>query len=499
MSRPVVTEQLLYNKIAGSISAVTTEQIFIPVNGTSFSYHGTNEIRIRLATPVENAFLDDRHSVVRMNVENPNNFPIYFDTLSSSIIKAVRIESGGVALENTNNYNALLNLLLEHFSSNEFNNEMALLSGFTNVPLKAGDKLDLKKDGGKNYGTNVILPNGGSRQICIPLISALLKTKLIPLCFLGNSFLEIILTLEDGRVAFLCDGECTTAGGVTTYNVPDATARDVKYSVTGVEYVSTIISIRNNEMVGALGKQLLSDGLYFCGKSYACYNNIIPSSASNSISFNIPDKSQSLAYIISACYLAQGDPRFSNLQSGLYGTTSIQYQVGSEYMPRTKAISYTSDNVIQPYLQLQKVSSNGFFSTNNSTSITLNSFSRQSPNTILDFGSTANDLSTGKVANHVRPSSFCNAYSFQNFHNLQGNAEVGLNTVTLSLPLTINLTRDPTTYYDLEGKYLDNAPGSEPTEKTKATKAIPLVNFLSWCVSDTIWRLSPSGTFEVLR
>lgn len=494
MSRPVVTEQLLYNKISNSISAVASEQIFIPVNGTSFSYHGTNEIRIRLATPVENAFLDDRHSYVRMSVENPNPMAIYFDTLSSSIIKSVRLESGGVALENTNNYGALMNLLLEHFSSNEFNNEMAILSGFTNVALK-GDKLDLENDATKNYGTNVIQPRS-SRQITIPLISSLLKTKLIPLCFLGNSFLEIILELQDPRIAFLCDGRINEAGA---YAITDTVARDIKYTVSGVEYVSNIISIRNNEMVGALGKQLLSDGLYFCGKTYTCYNNIIPVGAPDSISFNIPDKSQSLAYAISACYLGQADPRFSNLQSGLYGTTSIQYQVGSEYMPRTRPISYTSENVIQPYLHLQKVSSNGFFSTNNSTSITLNSFSRQSPNTILDFGSTGAELSTGNVgraSNFVRPSSFCNAYSFQSFDNMMGNAEVGLNTVTLSLPLTINLTRKKSTYFDLEGKYIDN---TDVKINTSATKDIPQVNFFTWCVSDVIWRLSPSGVFEMMK
>ncbi len=493
MSRPVVTEQLLYNKIGNSLNAVASEQIFIPVNGTSFSYTGTNEIRIRLATPVENAFLDDRHSYIRMNVENPNNFPLYFDTLSSSIIKAVRLESAGVALENTNNYGALMNLLLEHFSSNEFNAEMSILSGFTNLKLD-DDKLDLKGDtNDKNYGTNVILPKS-SRQICIPLISSLLKTKLIPLCFLGNSFLEIILELQDPRIAFLCNGSYDTTS--STYKVSDTDARNIQYSVSGVEYVSNIISIRNNEMVGALGKQLLSDGLYFCGKTYTCYNNIIPSGAPDMMSFNIPDKSQSLAYVLSACFLAQPDPRFSNLQSGLYGTTSIQYQVGSEYMPRTKPISYNSENVIQPYLQLQRVSSSGFFNTNNSTSITLNQFSRQSANSILDFGSTANVLGTSKTSNFVRPSSFCNAYSFQSFDNMSGNAEVGLNTVTLSLPLTINLTRTTSTYFDLEGKYMD---GTDVKTKNTATKAIPLVNFFTWCVSDCIWRLTPSGVFEMMK
>ena len=498
-NHPKVTDQLMYNRISGSVPAVTSEQIFGTVNANTFSYSGQQEMILKLSTGTENAFLDARHSFIRMKVKNTSTVPIYFDTLASSIIRRLQIQAGGITIENMDHYNALMNILLEHWSSQEFNNEMKILSSFPNASKLADGTYDFTNTAGVNYGMNQILPND-TKTICIPLISSFMNSKLLPLCFLANSFLELHLFLEDPRVAFLTQATKKTVNGTDIAGSTNAEASAVNYEVSNVEMVCNIISIRDNSLVSALGQMLLSDGLHICGKTWTCYNNVMEAGAKSNYTFTINDRSQSMCYIINGMYVAQPDSRVSNLSSGVFGSTAFRYQVGSEYYPRAKAITYNSksidDSFISPYLQLQRVSSNGFFSTNNKTSVDFNSYSCQNPNTLLDFGASPVAFD-GTCVNSVRPSSFCQAYSFCSFDNMT-SAEVGLNTALLSLPLTLNIDRDITTYYG--GKKADGSDYKKNTDGTVVNApSIPMLNLYSWVCSDIIWKLNSSGMFETLK
>ena len=124
-----VPSTVLYVRPEASTPAVTTEVVFIPDSISDFSYGTSQYINIPIRTSISNAFLDARHSFLRMTVKNPNAFPIYFDGLSSSIIKKFMITAGGVTLSNVDYYNRLVDLLMEHWGSDDFTREMAILCG----------------------------------------------------------------------------------------------------------------------------------------------------------------------------------------------------------------------------------------------------------------------------------------------------------------------------------------------------------------------------------
>ena len=210
---------VMYSKVEQSTPAVTTQVIFIPDNQVKFSYQETQNIHIPIRTAVENAFMDGRSSFLRFTIKNDNAYDIILDGLSSSIFKRLTINAGGQTIQNIPEYNRLCELLQKHFSSDDYFNEMGILSG---ARLGHEDNYSLFPSVDK-VGYNTI-PAGKSRQYTIPLLSGFLMTKLLPLCFMSVANLNIELLLDDPRNAFVAEHRGTNTE-FATLNTAFGTAK----------------------------------------------------------------------------------------------------------------------------------------------------------------------------------------------------------------------------------------------------------------------------------
>lgn len=493
-----VPTSVFFSRPTSSTPAITTEVSFIPDSTSEFSYSSSQFINIPIRTSIENAFLDARHSFIRMTVHNTNAFDIYFDGLSSSIIKKFTITAGGITLSNVDNYNRLVDLLMEHWASDDFQREMAILSAQTE---KKGDDGELLGGlFGGNSGNNKI-PANSTRIVAIPVISQFLLSKLIPLCFMSNAFLTINLMLEDPRIAFLTEGT----------NAPtQADGNLLNYKVSNIEYVCSVVSFRDNNLVQSLGKVMLNEGLYIHGTDYTCYTHTINNSLGPNLNHNIPDRSQSMKYILNAFYQALPDSKFSNIQSCVAGTTSYQVRLGGVNYPQTRPIEYNTggnNNFIHPYLQLQRVSSNGYFSSNNHTNVELSTFSRQNANSIQQYSRTCiggnayepAGADVAPTANKVYTSSFVQCLGFESFANASG-VECGINTALLNVPITLQITRDIRTYKDTQQGALGYGlrAGAGVGGQLDGTE-FPDFIMTTWVAYDVIWKLDNTGLWTVLK
>ena len=237
-----------------------------------------------------------------------------------------------------------------------------------------------------------------------------------------------------------------------------------------------------------------------------------------------------MKYILNAFYNSLPDYKFSSIQSGVFGTNSYQVQLGGVNYPQSRPIYYNGGggtikgNFIQPYLAIQKVSSNGYFSTSNHTTVELLTYSKQSPNSLAYFGNYANNLNAvsgniytpqtngatavvaaaanfnlGVAANAIAPvtantiyqGSFVQALSFESFANANG-VECGINTALLNVPININIGRDPISYTD---PTIFNTLGVNTID----VSGIPQLTMITFVASDIIWRLNSQGLFEILK
>ena len=178
-SKPVVSSQLDYSKIKQTIAATVQEQSFLPIGNSDFSYSGTQEIVIKLATATDGAFADMKHSYLRMKVNNTNTYDIFFDGLASSIIQDFTVSINGISAETIQDYNVLMNSLMAHFGSASFSKELAITSGAPNAPLSSG-AFDISSTAGTNYGTQIIKA-GSSTIVSIPVVSAFLQSRIMTL------------------------------------------------------------------------------------------------------------------------------------------------------------------------------------------------------------------------------------------------------------------------------------------------------------------------------
>ena len=432
---------------------------------------------------------------------------------------------------------------MEHWGSDDFTREMAILAG---SPVKQGTSWE----SGAKAGVGIIsgankIPAQSSVQVCLPIISSFLLSKLMPLCFMSNAFLTLNLQLEDPRIAFIMDGTNTVAEN-TANNALLNPFIDMAHpgcpQITMVEYVSSIVSFRDNTLVQKLGQMLISEGLYIHGTDYSTYINNWGASGSNgtqSVTYTIPDRSQSMKYIMNAFYDSAPSVKYSQIQSNVAGTNSYQVRLGGVNYPQARPVYYNGGggtsrgNFIHPYMILQKVSSNGYFSTNNHTAVELPTFSRQSCNSLMDIPAvsgvvydcvqTAGLVSTiaqplpnlttalltapgGQAAtpanaNTVYNGSFVQTMSFESFPNA-GGVECGINTALLAVPINIDITRDISSFNDVMGYGALNTGAAINSANfgnmVQCCATFPTYQMLTWVAKDVIWRLSPSGLWECM-
>ena len=136
----VAPPQVNYDNVLPlAIESRSNRREFLPVNGQTFSNSGGSNI-VRIDVNAD-SMLDATHSYLECNVNNTNSTANNFLSLNGfgpSWIQRLRIESGGVVLEDINEYSRLYSMLLLNQCPKEYiKNNMALM-GLYSVSKSAG-------------------------------------------------------------------------------------------------------------------------------------------------------------------------------------------------------------------------------------------------------------------------------------------------------------------------------------------------------------------------
>ena len=200
------TQKLNYSEVspqASSSRAVRTETV--PTNGSSFNMN--QEIILDLPSNLNNTFCDFQSSYIKATVTNNDDAAFNFSAGGfPSCIKQIILELGGQTLFSCDNWNTLYEMMLSLDTSESFRkNAGARLFG-------AGESFE---------GASVAL-NGGTRQICFPLVlTPLMANRYFPL--IGRDRLRIRLVLDTSARSLL--GAATDAQvaisniSLVTYNL----------------------------------------------------------------------------------------------------------------------------------------------------------------------------------------------------------------------------------------------------------------------------------------
>lgn len=344
-----------------AIPSSSNRRKFFPNNGDTFSPTGTNIIRIDVNA---DSMLDASHSYLEMTIRNDaaagNN--LYKD-IGCPQIKRLRIESGGVTLEDIHEYGRLYGMLeLSQFSVDNFTNENGVLLGQSNQISKVGALGASVKNNACYTGfhdDNVLIGSGLSRTFCIPMVSALLNCeKYVPL-ILANAGITLEITLCPNLEIGVCG---------TALDVPVAVAP--VYSVSKVCYNAHLVDLDRSFYDALRMEMAVSGSIALNGQTWKHYSAQIPA-LSPSASINIPARQKSIKSIFStfrnSTFNTNAGANLSHFSTCVYqrqGVTSWNYRIGSVNYPQSAvAVSATNlspslSEVLKAFGKLGDISTN---------------------------------------------------------------------------------------------------------------------------------------------
>jgi len=324
------------------ISAKSQRRLFMPSTGDNYTNDGTNICRIDINA---DSMLDTAQSYLMFNFRNDSADNIILDS-GQPLISRIRIESGGVVLEDIQNYNHLVGGILTPANAGVSNLQQNKLQR-TLASLSSDNSARTCGVGTLTYGTNVAgtESNGGSaisqnvnQTQCYKLHTALLDNeKYLPLVLMNAG-----LTIEI---------EWDTSGSIGVVN--GATAVD--WSISGVRYVSHLVDLDRSFYDRLRMVQQNSGGvLQIAGQSFRSFTASIQNGATNS-NVNIPCRVKSIKSIFWKSSRATQNTTFFDLSAGGHlNTSEYQLRIGATTYPPTSVKVNATTNKIEPYMELQK-------------------------------------------------------------------------------------------------------------------------------------------------
>mgnify|MGYP003664432778 CR=1 FL=1 len=410
----VAPSQLNYDdQLPIAIESKSQRREFYPEGGSVYGPNGgahPNVVRIPINA---DSMLDVQNSYLRFNITSAkaSSGTMGFD-FPQSIIKRVRISSGGVVLEDINSYNRLYcgilyptqattGMLKEGtISSSQSNNSIGAVVGSTTVVNVA------------NAPTHNVLAQfatATTQSHTVHLASGLLNMdKYIPLVMMNAGF---IIELEFDVV-----GSIGIASGAFT-NI-DWTVSDIRYMAHLVDLQRDFYDRLRMVMEGSGGV------LQLAGQTYRHFSGSFPASSA-SASINVPARVKSIKSIffkntVEADIALNTTYGISN--SITKGITSYQFRIGSVVYPPT-AVQVGDDNKGEAYQELRKAF--GTVGSLDHGGVLLNSASYLASPTACAL--------TGGV-----PVLAPYALDFEAFNRTA--LESGVNSADRSLPITLELT-----------------------------------------------------------
>jgi hypothetical protein len=329
------------------IQATSHRRLFFPSTGDKYSPGGSNIIRIDINY---DGLLDTAQSYLMFKFKNTSTKKMKLD-LGQPVISRLRVESGGVVLEDIQDYNQLLGGILvpsqsgfgnfhhESFNTNLGTGKVTTASNDNQLAacgyLQRNTSADTEQNA--NNFTGVIGP-GDEFTMCYKLVSGLLDNdKYLPLVLM-NAGLTISLELSPGN-----------AVGVSEHGDPV----DIDYEVSAVRYVAHLIDLQRDFYTAMRGAQQQAGGnLTIAGTSFRSYTATVGTGLENTL--NIPARVRSIKSVFWKISTADSNQQY-NLSTGNHANiSSYQLKISATNYPPTAVNVNAVTNKIEPYLELQK-------------------------------------------------------------------------------------------------------------------------------------------------
>jgi len=393
----VAPRQVNYDNILPlAIESRSNRREFLPVNGQSFSNsNGATIIRIDVNA---DSMLDATHSYLECDITNNTTTANSFLALNGfgpSWIERLRIESGGVVIEDINEYSRLyamlsLNQCPEKFIQNNFNNmgmydtqtsgnllttgavaletvgssagnvagvgsvncetelhynmsQQNIISGVSTTTTNAqvaDAAANRPTDGG--LALHHRIAQNGTKKMCIPLVSGFLNMdKYIPLIMMNAGF-----TLE----LHLCSANRI---GITQTEAPD-TAQGAKidsaWTLTNVKYVAHLIDLDRSFYDRLRAVMESSAGvLQLAGQTYRHYVGSIPNSQGPH-TVTIPARVKSVKSIFGTFIDSTQMGSNANFDTSVFQNgylSKYRFEIGSVRYPQTDVDADSEENFVE--------------------------------------------------------------------------------------------------------------------------------------------------------
>lgn len=482
----VAPPQVNYDNVLPlAIESRSNRREFLPVNGQSFS-NSTGSTICRIDVNAD-SMLDATHSYLECRITNDaaaGNF-LSLNGFSPSWIQRLRIESGGVVLEDINEYSRLYAMLVLNQCPKEYiRNNLALMGlyqehksatlnaaaaervfdlvsngattgvgGATSTPAitdlhynmssrgilggvlstsntGAGEDVAPTADGLSNVHTSTRLNNAQFLDMCIPLVSGFLNMdKYIPLVMMNAGF-TIELTICDANRIGITQTESTAANNDTFVAS--------QWTISNVRYIAHLIDL-DRMFYDRLRMVMESSGgvLQLAGQSYRHFSGSLPA-GDDQATITLPARVKSIksifgTFIASAQVGATNSYDTSVFQTG--GIRSFRFEIGSVRYPQTNVdcgthLTATHRNPLkgtQREAELEKAFGK------------IGDYQHQKAYTSIHTCN-VNVARTGQNFRNSTLSSYFIGYDFEAFQRVA--LEAGINTADRSLPINCIIERD---------------------------------------------------------
>ena len=460
------------NVLPLAIESRSNRREFLPVNGQTFS--NTNGATICRIDVNADSMLDASHSYLECQINNTNaqanndNY-LKLNPFSPAWIQRLRIESGGVVIEDINEYSRLYSMLMlnqvpeTYIKNNVVNQGMykparstnlqtagvgvvtlegtqtarvganagdqtsgaapsvpselyypltaqAILRGSGAIATPAAAAINQPTAGGLLVHNGQAIRNGQSQVMCIPLVSGFLNMdKYIPLIMMNAGFTIELTLCDPNRI------------GVTQREgVGDAGAfLDSAWTITGTKYVAHLIDL-DRSFYDRLRAVMEGSGgvLQLAGQTYRHFVGDLPSNAGPH-TITLPARVKSVKSIFGTFIDSTQMGNVANFDTSVFQRARLsrfRFEIGSVRYPQTDVVANTTEN----QAELQKAWGK------------LGDYSHEQP---YSFKHTENDQTArnGATQNDALLSAYFLGYDFEAFQRVA--LEAGINTADRSLPI----------------------------------------------------------------
>jgi hypothetical protein len=479
----VAPPQVNYDNVLPlAIESRSNRREFLPVNGQSFS-NGTGSTICRIDVNAD-SMLDATHSYLECVLTNTSGADTFLapNGFGPSWIQRLRIESGGVVLEDINEYSRLYAMLVLNQCPKEYiKNNLALLgmyqyhgscrlkgttdnvittatTGGDNVVAADGtfinsipdiDELHYNMSAQgllKNSTSSGILVDGtdtqptteglagvhatnrlannGRLKMCIPLVSGFLNMdKYIPLVMMNAGF-TIELTLCDVlRIGVV---QTETAGNQGAFSTTPS------WTITGVKYVAHLIDL-DRMFYDRLRMVMESSGgvLQLAGQSYRHFSGNLPDGDTET-TITLPARVKSVKSIFGTFIPTANSGVFNAYDTSVFnsvGLTSFRFEIGSVRYPQTD-VSFSATSILEQSereAELDKAFGK------------IGDYQHQKAYSTKHTLNVAGGRNGSNMGDQSALSAFFIGYDFEAFQRVA--LEAGINTADRSLPINCIMSR----------------------------------------------------------